>query len=515
MRATIIQANITTLDDRLERADAVLLAGGVIQDVGTCENLTASAPGAEMLDWRDRYLTPGLTDAHIHLVGYGFSLQQINLENTTSSNEAVLRVCARISEFADGWVLGRGFNINQWSDSVYPTAAMLDAVSEQQPIALRSRDGHSLWVNSAALRAANIHEGTPDPDGGRIVRDTHGEPTGTLLENAMRLVTKVQPAPTLEDAVRACELGAGALRRYGFTAVHTMALEPNLYLLAMQESEARGELPLRVWACVPHADLEHLEALGVRGSFGRDTGARGVRLAGVKFFADGALGSRTALMHEDYLSFPGERGIAVDAPETVLERGRRALELGFSPVIHAIGDRANSQMLDVLEQLAPLAQRRNIRLRLEHAQHLTRADVERFARLGIVVSAQPIQLPGDTATIDRLLGAERAELSYAFRDVLATGAEIALGSDAPVATPDPVAGFEAAVQRLGADGQPWHTEQAMTRLETLRGYTRGAALAAGWDGWYGRIAPGCAADFTVWDNDPLVDGAKPAEALRL
>ena len=510
MQATIIQSNILTLDDRLERCDAALVIAGQIQMVGTYENLLELAPSASVLDKRDCYLTPGLTDAHIHLVGYGFALSSINLEGTRSSSEAVLRVAARLAEFQSGWVLGRGFNINTWSDAAHPSKAMLDEIAPHQPVALRSRDGHSLWVNSSVLELAGIGAHTPDPSGGVIVRDERGNPTGTLLENAMALVTRVQPPVSLEDAVQAGRLAAAQMRRYGFTAVHTMALEPNLYLHATQELEARGELGLRVWACIPHADLESIEALGLRGGLGDK-----VRLSGVKFFADGALGSRTALMHAPYNGYAGEHGVAVDSPATVLERGRRALELGFSPVIHAIGDRANTEMLDVLAALAPIAQRRGLRLRLEHAQHLTTADLQRFAALGIVVSAQPIQLPGDTATIDTLLGAARAARSYAFRDLLRSGATLALGSDAPVATPDPVLGFEAAVQRLGANGQPWHAEQAITRLETLRGYTTGAALAAGWEAWYGRVAPGCMADFTLWDGDPLLDGSRPIEALSL
>jgi predicted amidohydrolase YtcJ len=511
MNATIIQSNILTLDERLERADAALVVAGTIQAVGTCENLSALAPGATMLDLRDRWITPGLTDAHIHLVGYGFSLRSINLEGTTSSAEAVLRVAARLAEFRGiPWVTGRGFNVNLWSDAAYPSATKLDAIAPDQPMALRSRDGHSLWVNSRALELAGIHAGTSDPAGGVIVRDERGNPTGTLLENAMDFVKRVLPTPTLEESVAAGKLGAEQMRAYGFTAVHTMALEPNQYLLAKHELEARGELPLRVWACVPHADLEHLEALGLRGGMGNR-----VRLGGVKFFADGALGSRTALMFESYLGFPGECGVAVDTAATVFERGARALALGFSPVIHAIGDRANSEMLTVLERLAPLARQRGLRLRLEHAQHLARRDVERFGSLGIVASVQPIHLSGDTAMVDTLLGATRAATTYAFRRLLETGATLALGSDAPVATPDPVLGFEAAVKRLGVNGEPWHESEALTRLETLRGYTVGAALAAGWDGWYGRVAPGCTADFTVWDGNPLLEGACPLEALTL
>ncbi len=515
MQAKIIRSQILTMDGRLEEADAALVVSGVIQSVGTFENLVDEAPGAEVLDHRDSWLTPGLTDAHLHLVGYGFSLKTINLENTTSSAEAVLRVRARLPELQDqAWIQGRGFNINLWSDAEYPSAAMLDALGTDGAIALRSRDGHSLWVNSRGLTLAGVHAGTPDPAGGLIVRDRHGNPTGTLLENAMDLVKRVMPVPSLEEAVGAARLGAEQMRQYGFTAAHTMALEPSLYLHAMQELSARGELPLRVWACVPHADLESLEALGIRADAGGLVGPQ-IRLSGVKFFADGALGSRTALMLTDYQGHPGERGVAVDTPETVFERGTRALTLGFSPVIHAIGDRANREMLDVLERLSPLARQRNVKLRLEHAQHLSPEDVERFGLLGVVAGVQPIHLVGDTEMTDKLLGGTRARTTFAFRSLLASGATLALGSDAPVATPDPVLGLEAAVRRLDARGGRWHGDEAMTRSEALRGYTTAPALAAGWEGWYGRVAPGCAADFTLWDGDPLSDDAKPLEAIRL
>jgi predicted amidohydrolase YtcJ len=238
-----------------------------------------------------------------------------------------------------------------------------------------------------------------------------------------------------------------------------------------------------------------------------------VRLGGMKFFADGALGSRTALMLEPYRGFPGETGVAVDPPELVLERGQEALALGFSPVVHAIGDRANREVLSVLEALGPLAAERGMRLRLEHAQHLHPDDVARFGRQGVVASVQPVHIEGDASAAERLLGPERAAWSYAFRSLVEGGTTLALGSDAPVATPDPVAGFAAAVERRAEDGTPWHPEQALRPLEALAGYTRGAAAAAGWEGWYGRIAPGCAAEFTLWDGDPAAGLARPLAAL--
>jgi predicted amidohydrolase YtcJ len=508
MHAKIILSNIITLHNVHPRASGVLVIENRVQALGSLEELLDFAPKAEVLDYRDYCLTPGLTDAHIHLVGYGFSLQNVKLEDTRSCSEAVSRVAERAARVTAGeWIFGNGFDRSLWGQTDYPTAHDLDAILPNNPVALWSRDGHGLWCNSLALKIAGIYASTPNPHGGVILRDDHNDPTGMLLENAMELVKRVFPAHELEDVVAAAKLGASDMAQKGFTCVHTMALEPIEYLHAMWELEARNEMPLRIWASIPHAQLEHVQKAGLRGGVGDK-----VKLCGIKFFADGALGSRTALMLEPFDGFT-DSGVQVDTKETFLERGRLALELGFSPVVHAIGDRANREMLDVLEELTPLALAQNVRLRLEHAQHLHPNDIARFGKLGIAVSVQPIHVPGDVLNINRLLGETRGKTTFAFRSLLESGAVLALGSDAPVATPDPILGFQAAVKRFDLNGTPWNSEQALSKLETLQGYTTGAAFAAGWEGWYGQIAPGFAADFTVWDKDPTVEDAKPVEAL--
>jgi predicted amidohydrolase YtcJ len=508
MHAKIILSNIITLHPSHPRALGVLVIENRVQALGSLEALRELAPKAEMLDHRDFFLTSGLTDAHIHLVGYGFSLQNVKLEDTRSCAQAVSRVAERAARVAAGdWIFGNGFDRSLWGQTEYPTAFDLDPISPNNPVALWSRDGHGLWCNSHALKIAGITSSTPNPHGGVIVHDDQGEPTGMLLENAMELVKHVFPALQLEDVVAAGKLGAFDMANRGFTCVHTMALEPIEYLHGMWELEARGEMPLRIWASISHTQLEHVKLSGLRGGVGDR-----VKLCGVKFFADGALGSRTALMLENYLGFE-DSGVQVDSKETFLERGRLALELGFSPVVHAIGDRANREMLDVLEELTLLARAKNVRLRLEHAQHLHPDDIARFGKLGIAVSVQPIHAPGDVQNINRLLGEARGKTTYAFRSLLESGTVLALGSDAPVATPDPIQGFQAAVKRLDLNGQAWNPEQALSRLETLQGYTTGAAFAAGWDGWYGQVAPGFAADFTLWDKDPTLEDAKPVQAL--
>ncbi len=508
MHAKIILSSILTLHPSHPRASGVLVIENRVQALGSLGELLEFAPKAEVMDYRDFFLTPGLTDAHIHLVGYGFSLQYVKLEDTRTVLEAVSRVSERASRVAVGdWIFGNGFDRSLWGKIDYPTAHDLDGVSPNNPVALWSRDGHGLWCNSQALKISGITSSTPNPHGGVIMQDDRGEPTGILLENAMDLMKRVFPISKLEDVVAAAKLGALDMAKRGFTCVHTMALEPIEYLHAMWELEARGEMPLRVWASISHAHLEHLKNTGLRGGVGDR-----VKLCGVKFFADGALGSRTALMLENYLGFE-DSGVQVDPKETFLERGRLALELGFSPVVHAIGDRANREMLDVLEALTPLALAQNVRLRLEHAQHLHTDDIARFGRLGIAVSVQPIHAPGDVQNINRLLGETRGKTTFAFRSLLRSGAVLALGSDAPVATPDPILGFQAAVNRFDLVGKPWNAEQALSRLETLQGYTTGAAFAAGWEGWYGQVAPGFAADFTLWDKDPTLEDAKPVKVL--
>jgi predicted amidohydrolase YtcJ len=510
MQAQIVLADAITLSSTQPQAQAVLCVNGWVQALGSREEMLAFAPRAEILDFRGQHLTPGLTDAHIHLVSHGFALERLDVSTTKTWREATRLVGDRAASLEPGtWLIGAGFSRSTWNLDGYPLASWLEEVAPNNPVLISSRDYHTVWVNSLALKLAGIHAGTPDPDGGVIVRDEHGQPSGTLLETAMLLVRKAIPAVTMTDSIRAARAASTDMESRGFTSVHTMAYEPPESLRAMLELEALNELPLRIWASLPHADLEHLQAIGLHGG----TGNR-VRLSGIKFFADGALGARTAHMLEDYIGFPGERGVTVDSGETITERGRMALEMGFAPIAHAIGDAANRAVLDAYEKLAPFAKARGVRLRLEHAQHLHPDDIARFGKLGVVPGMQAVHIPGDTRNIDTLLGGTRASNSYAFRRLIETGATIALGSDAPIATPDPNLGFAAAIDRQDQNGNPWHPEQALSRLETLQGYTCNAAFAAGWENWYGRIATGFAAEFTLWDGNPTLEAAKPLRAIR-
>lgn len=485
----IVLAQIQTLNPAAPHAQAVLTGGGRVLAVGSREEMRALAPGADLHDHRDLILTPGLTDAHVHLVGYGFSLGNLDLTGAGSVEEVRARLRTRTENTPPGqWIQGGGFTLSELGLSRYPTAADLDEVSQGHPALLYSRDLHLGWANSLALRLAGVGEDTPDPEGGVVVR-----PLGTLLEYAKNLVTRVIPAPTPSEYLEAARRGAADFAARGFTAVHSMGYEAPEALRAVLELDARGELPLRVWTCLDQERLEDFEGTGLFGGAGGN-----VQIGGLKFFADGALGSRTAWLLPPGYADGGGEGLPLHSPELIRERGRRALELGLIPVTHAIGDRANREVLNAYADLVGLARQKGLRLRIEHAQHLAPEDIPRFGQLGVTASVQPIHLLGDGPTIRELLP-QHLETSYPFRSLLRSGALLALGSDAPVAPPDVAGTFRAATTRLDSAGEPLGPDESLTADEVLFAYTRGPALAVGWQD-EGVIRPGARAHFTLWDR---------------
>ncbi|SMB96101.1 amidohydrolase [Deinococcus hopiensis] len=484
---TVIYARTLTLDDARPQAEAVLVGGGRVLAVGTREEVAALAPRAEVQDHRDLLLTPGLSEAHIHLVSYGFSLSQLNLHGARSVSEVQARVGQRALNTPRGtWIRGGGFLLSELGLTDYPTAALLDEVSPHHPVLLYSRDLHMSWANSLALRLAGVSGTTPDPEGGRVVR-----PLGTLLENATDLLARALPVPTEAEYLAAARAGANDLAARGYVSAHTMAFESPEAPRALQTLAAQGELPLRVWATLPHGRLGHARELGLSlnpgGLF---------QWGGVKFFADGALGSRTAWLHAPGFADGSGTGIPLDPPELIRERGEQALRLGLTPVTHAIGDRANTEVLDVYDALRPLAKEKGVRLRVEHAQHLRPQDLPRFR--GLTASVQPIHLQADGPMIRELMP-HLTTTSYAFRSLKAAGAVLAFGSDAPVAPPEYRANFAAAMTRVDDAGERVAAAEALTEMDVLHAHTRGPALAAGWDD-EGVIRPGARAAFTLWDR---------------
>ncbi|MDR7521153.1 MAG: amidohydrolase family protein [Armatimonadota bacterium] len=513
--AVFYRARVHARGGPTPEAEALATAGGRLLAVGESDDLLAAFPRARRIDLLGRPVFPGLVDAHIHLVGYGLGLLQVVLRETRSIAEAVRTVAtAAAGRPPEAWILGHGWDKNLWVEDRFPTRADLDPVTGDRPAALTSKDGHLLWVNSAALRAAGITPKTPDPPGGAIGRDGVGLPDGLLKEEAMALVRRVIPPPTPEQLERAALAAAADLHRFGITGVHTFT-SPGAaaadHFAALQRLHARGALTLRVVACLPDRLLDAAATVGIRTGLGDAM----LRVGPVKIFADGTLGSQTASMLLPFDGQPENTGIRVRAPEELDALVGRAVAAGLWTAIHAIGDRANRDALDVYERHAAASRRIGARHRIEHVQLLHPDDLPRLARLGVVASMQPVHATADREIAERYWGA-RARWAYAWRSLAASGAVLAFGSDAPVETPDPWRGLYAAVTRR-REGEPggrsWYPEECLTLEEAVRAYTVGAAHASGTETWQGSLEAGKVADFIVLDRDPYA--GSPEDLLRV
>jgi hypothetical protein len=496
-------------------ADGVAVACGRVLAVGAADDLRDAFPRAQCLDLGGRPVFPGLVDAHVHLVAYGLGLLHVDLRGTRSIAEAARRLAAAAASLPqEAWVLGRGWDKNTWVDDRFPTRADLDALLPDRPAACTSKDGHLLWVNTVALRLAGVTRATADPPGGAIGRGPDGEPDGLLKEEARALVQRAIPSPSAamrEEAIRAA---AAEFHRLGLTGVHAFTGggdEGAEQFAALQALWGRGELALRTVATIPDHLLDVAAAAGLRSGFGDAM----LRLGPVKIFADGTLGAQTAWMLEAFDGQPGNTGIAVRSPEEIDALVQRAVAAGFTTAIHAIGDRANRTVLDVLERHAAASARAGLRHRIEHVQLLHHDDLPRLGRLGVVASMQPVHATADRDVAERYWG-RRARWAYAWQSLCQTGAVLAFGSDAPVETPDPWRGLYAAVTRRRPDEPDvpsWYPDECLTLEQALRAYTQGPAYAAGAERTWGRLAPGCVADFIVLDRDPYA--GRPEDLLQV
>lgn len=449
------------------RAEAVYLEGDRIADVGLEQDLAARYPKAKRV--RLERVTPGLHDAHTHPLGWGEQLERLDLSGVHDPREAARRVAERAKGLPPGtWVRGAGYLFDH-----YPHRSVLDELVPDHPVFLRSRDLHSGWANTRALELAGVTRETPDPSGGALVRDGDGEPTGYLLETAQGYIHRILPKGSVADLER----GLRDLARRGYTATHHMGWCPLEY---PEELARSGRLPVRLWWAMDKDNWQ-----GVRPGWRGDS----LEVAAVKFFADGALGSRTAWMVEPYPD--GTHGIVLDPLEYIREQGEAALRAGFGVVTHAIGTQAVRGLLEVYAQLAPLASASRP-LRMEHAQHVRDEEMPRFGGLPMALSIQPIHALEDADLVRHHLPGKEHE-AFRLRDLWNTGLPMAFGSDAPVAPPDLLAGVQAALRN------PVNPAQSLTEEETLWAFTRGAALAAGWP-HHGLIRPDAPADLTLWEG---------------
>ncbi|MEE4208932.1 MAG: amidohydrolase [Parvularcula sp.] len=490
--------------------EAIAFSDGIIRAIGASAEMPPAEDRCRTRLGEKRTVFPGLTDAHVHLIGIGFRELTLNLDRARSVADVREALRAKAEEQPEGVIIGRGWLETGWPEGRALTAADIDAVIDDRPVLLTRADGHALVANSAALEAAGIDDNTADPQGGRIVRDADGQATGYLIDGAMALVADLEPELTDERRREALLKGAEVYAARGWTGVHNMSVSAE-ELPILESLASEGLLPLRVANFV---DANAMDGVISRGPGCSDDGM--VCHLGVKFYADGALGSRGALLKEPYADEPGTRGLRLLSEEEAASAYAKAARGGLQITTHAIGDRANADVLDWYSDLR--RDHPDATLRIEHAQIVDPEDLPRFAELGVIASMQPSHAIGDLHFAPERLGQERLDGAYAWNSLAATGALVVFGSDAPVEQGDPRIELYAANRRRdlsGFSGEGWHPEERLSRRETLALFTTAPALAIGRGGEIGTLAPGFAADLTIFEGDPFAgpDAAQPVATI--
>lgn len=492
---------------------AVLAVDGRVLAAGDARELGRQAPtGTQVVDLEGAAVVPGFYDAHIHSASTAEVADRVDLRGSTDLADALQRVRQyAVGHPGTGWLLGGGWDANLWITPATPHRTALDSACPDRPALLSSIDGHTAWANTAALQAVGIHADTPDPAGGVIVRDPDGLPCGLLREHATELLRRAIPAEDPSHRRARLLRGQQHLLSLGLTSIYDIDGEDaRTDYLALQRA---GDLRIRVTKAIP---VEHLDAAIAEGRRTGD-GDEWFATGAVKVFSDGALGSRTCLMSRPFADDSGNSGVAVTSVEEMFAVAATATAAGIAVATHAIGDLANRRVIDVYEQLAD-RRPAGLRMRIEHTQFLRPEDVTRMARLGIVASMQPIHCTTDRDLVDRVLEGHDVA-AYAWRSLLAAGAPLAFGSDAPVEDPNPFPGLHAAITRTRVDGTPiggWQPGERLTPAQALAAHTVGSAYAAGEEHRKGRLAPGLLADLIAVDTDPLgpeIDALPAARVL--
>ncbi|NWJ39358.1 MAG: amidohydrolase [Geothrix sp.] len=491
-----------------QKGQAVAIQKGRILAVGPLESLARSHPKAERVDLPGGTLLPGLIEGHAHVGGLGALGWKVDLVGLDSLPETLGRIREWAAAHPEGWLQGRGWDQNRWPAKGFPRALDLDALIGGRPVCLQRVDGHAVWVNTAALAIAGIGPDTPDPQGGRILKDAYGRPNGILLDAAMDLVTKHIPAPTDAEVEARLRAGLLALRADGFTAVADMGVDGR-ELAAYRRLAEAGTLPIRVFAYLAHDHDLMLRELRP----GKHKPLSFFQVQGVKFYLDGALGSRGARLLAPYADEPATKGLWVTDPARVGADAAITLRAGYQPAIHAIGDAANRAALDLLAE-AMKKGKGALPPRIEHAQIVTAEDAARFGKLGVVASVQPVHCTSDHSWTPARLGPGRVDEAFPWRSFVAGGALLAFGSDAPVEDANPFVSLAAAETRQDPQGDPpggFLPGQRLSRMESVRAYTGGNATALGRAKELGTLQKGAVADL-LWVQAPL--GEITPEALR-
>lgn len=502
-----------------ENGEVVRFTGLVFDDEGRVTQLLARkdkrpAKVDYLLDGKGQVLLPGMIDAHVHVMDIGFAALTLDLSDTTSLDEAL----AKIKTFAEDnpgrpWILGRGWNQEKWGLGRFPTAAELDSVVSDRPVWLERADNHANWGNSLAIERAGVTAKTPDPAGGRIIRDAAGKPQGVFVDMATALVKKVIPAPRPKDRDLAFAKFQQAMIARGVTAVADMGTSAADWQTFRRAGD-NGRLMVRIMS---YADsIETLELMAGPGP-GPWLYDDRLRMGGVKLYLDGALGSRGAALKAPYADEPGTRGLPLLTPAQLRNLMSRAAMDGFQTAVHAIGDAANAEVLTAVEELSE-SYDGDRRWRIEHAQIIDPADIPMLGKHGVIASVQPLHQTSDRLMAEARLGPDRLAGAYPWRSILTAGGRLAFGSDAPVEPADPWAGMAAAISRTDAKGEPfggWFPQETVSREVALAGFTKDAAFAGFAEGRFGRLAVGERADFIFVGRDPLMASLDELRAMTV
>ena len=476
--------------------------GKVIDIAGEGDQLPVNRSGATVIDGEGRTMLPGLIDAHAHVMGLGFKELDVDVTGTGSLNEALQRVRQYAQEYPDQpWIQGRGWNHTHWEINRFPTAEELDRAVEDRPVWLRRVDGHAGWANSRAMEMAGVDAGTKDPEGGKIIRDEEGNPTGVFVDGAMSLIASQIPDRTGQERERALTLAMDRMSAHGLTGVHDAGIGADTWNLYKQFADS-GKIKTRVYAMISGADetFDRLSRNGPIESYENDL----LALRSVKLYADGALGSRGAALTGEYSDDPGNRGLLFSTEEEMTGMIMKTASAGYQTNVHAIGDRANRVVLNAFESVKDSLGEQGLRHRIEHAQIVALDDIPRFRELNIIASMQPTHATSDMNMAEDRVGPERIRGGYAWQRYLDQGTIIASGSDFPVEHVNPFYGLYSAITRQDHQGNPeggWYPDQAMTREEAFRSFTIDAAFAAHQEDILGSLEPGKWADFILVDRD--------------
>lgn len=499
----VTDAHIHTVDESRPDAQAFAVRDGRFVFVGSeREAMALKGASTRVVDLHGATVVPGLIDAHAHLYEIGLSLETVSLVGSASYDEVVARTVARLKTLPAGeWLRGWGWDQNRWPVKEFPTHDALSRATPNVPVVLSRVDGHAVLANAEAMRRAGITAATKDPEGGRIVRDAQGNPTGVFVDNAQELIDRAIPRPTVAQVTRRMAASLADMRRWGLTGADDPG-EPRGIIDVMESMAKAGDYDFRGYILISDdsAAIAHYFTLGPRSAmYGGHLWVRAIKL-----YADGALGSRGAALLSPYSDDPTNSGLLVSSEAHLEHVAEEALRHGFQVATHAIGDRGNRNVLDAYDSALKVVPRADHRFRVEHAQIIDPADIPRFAQLGVIPSMQSSHQTSDMRWAEDRVGPSRIRGAYAWQSLLATGVIIPNGTDAPVEQVNPMITFHSAVTREDATGWPsggWYPEQRMTRDEALKSMTIWPAYAAFQDQVMGSITPGKYADFTVLDQD--------------